>query len=81
MQGSGSITVLEVSSLATAQSCADSFSASLQILGIIPRTPSPPLVLPLEMRDPCSLSQAEAIELVRILREENKTQKVCDKHY
>ncbi|RMZ32136.1 hypothetical protein D0859_03748 [Hortaea werneckii] len=41
----------------------------LQIEGIIPRSPSPQPGIPLEERDPATLSIEEARELVRILRE------------
>ncbi|KAJ9609589.1 hypothetical protein H2200_005916 [Cladophialophora chaetospira] len=35
---------------------------ALQVLGVIPRSPSP---VPLEARDPTSLSHEEAVELIR----------------
>ncbi|KAI7596034.1 hypothetical protein KC316_g99 [Hortaea werneckii] len=41
----------------------------LQIEGIIPRSPSPQPGIPLEERDPATLSAEEARELIRILRE------------
>ncbi|RMY73677.1 hypothetical protein D0863_03724 [Hortaea werneckii] len=43
----------------------------LQIEGIIPRSPSPEPGVPLEERDPATLSIEEARELVRILREKH----------
>ncbi|KAI7232228.1 hypothetical protein KC352_g15232 [Hortaea werneckii] len=43
----------------------------LQIEGIIPRSPSPEPGVPLEERDPATLSIEEARELVRILREKD----------
>lgn len=41
----------------------------MQIEGIIPRSPSPQPGVPLEERDPATLSVEEARKLVRILRE------------
>ncbi|KAI7217773.1 hypothetical protein KC333_g4014 [Hortaea werneckii] len=41
----------------------------LQIEGVIPRSPSPQPGIPLEERDPATLSAEEARELIRILRE------------